>query len=51
MVISALKSDTDSAVALKDTPLPLPKENIQPLPKLVLGKKNSASSLLPIHFL
>lgn len=39
MVISALKSDTDSAAALKDTPLPLPKDNIQPLPKLVLKKK------------
>lgn len=50
MVISALKSDTDSAAALKDTPLLLPNDNIQPLPKLVL-KKNSASSLLPIHFL
>ncbi|CAI5693179.1 unnamed protein product [Oreochromis niloticus] len=33
MVISALKSDTDSAAALKDIPLPLPKDNIQPLPK------------------
>ncbi|KAM3616832.1 uncharacterized protein V6R79_024159 [Siganus canaliculatus] len=33
MVVSALKCDTDSAPALKDTPLPLPKENILPLSK------------------
>ncbi|XP_022063857.2 C2 domain-containing protein 3 isoform X1 [Acanthochromis polyacanthus] len=30
MVVSALKCDMDSAPALKDTPLPLPKDNIQP---------------------
>uniref|UniRef100_A0A3P8SAM6 C2 domain containing 3 centriole elongation regulator n=1 Tax=Amphiprion percula TaxID=161767 RepID=A0A3P8SAM6_AMPPE len=30
MVVSALKCDMDSAAALKDTPLPLPKDNIQP---------------------
>lgn len=30
MVVSALKSDMDSASALKDTPLPLPKDNILP---------------------
>lgn len=28
MVVSALHCDTDSAPALKDTPLPLPKDNI-----------------------
>uniref|UniRef100_A0A8C2WW56 C2 domain containing 3 centriole elongation regulator n=1 Tax=Cyclopterus lumpus TaxID=8103 RepID=A0A8C2WW56_CYCLU len=30
MVVSALKCDVDSAPTLKDTPLPLPKDNIQP---------------------
>ncbi|XP_056230704.1 C2 domain-containing protein 3 isoform X1 [Seriola aureovittata] len=30
MVVSALTCDTDSAPALKDTPLPLPKDNILP---------------------
>ncbi|XP_075956209.1 C2 domain-containing protein 3 [Anarhichas minor] len=30
MVVSALKYDMDSAPALKDTPLPLPKDNILP---------------------
>ncbi|XP_041661864.1 C2 domain-containing protein 3 isoform X3 [Cheilinus undulatus] len=30
VVVSALKCDTDSASALKDTPLPLPKDNILP---------------------
>ncbi|XP_044058506.1 C2 domain-containing protein 3 isoform X2 [Siniperca chuatsi] len=30
MVVSALKCDMDSAPALKDTPLPLPKDNILP---------------------
>ncbi|XP_042342657.1 C2 domain-containing protein 3 [Plectropomus leopardus] len=30
MVVSALKCDMDSASALKDTPLPLPKDNILP---------------------
>ncbi|XP_028276134.1 C2 domain-containing protein 3 isoform X2 [Parambassis ranga] len=30
MVVSALKYDTDAAPPLKDTPLPLPKDNIQP---------------------
>ncbi|TMS07832.1 C2 domain-containing protein 3 [Larimichthys crocea] len=30
MVISALKCDTDSGPALKDTPLPLPKDNVLP---------------------
>ncbi|KAG7479192.1 C2 domain-containing protein 3 [Solea senegalensis] len=30
MVLSALKCDVDSAAALKDTPLPLPKDNILP---------------------
>uniref|UniRef100_A0A3B5A3F2 C2 domain containing 3 centriole elongation regulator n=1 Tax=Stegastes partitus TaxID=144197 RepID=A0A3B5A3F2_9TELE len=30
MVVSALKCDMDSAPSLKDTPLPLPKDNIQP---------------------
>lgn len=35
MVVSALKSDMDSAPALKDTPLPLPKDNILPPSKLV----------------
>ncbi|XP_034557498.1 C2 domain-containing protein 3 [Notolabrus celidotus] len=33
MVESALKSNTDSAPALKDTPLPLPKDNILPTSK------------------
>lgn len=35
MVASALKGDLDAAQALKDTPLPLPKDNIIPLPRLV----------------
>ncbi|KAM3875104.1 C2 domain-containing protein 3 [Diretmus argenteus] len=33
MVVSALKCDLDSDMALKDTPLPLPKDNILPLSK------------------
>ncbi|KAM6988093.1 C2 domain-containing protein 3 isoform 2-T2 [Tautogolabrus adspersus] len=33
MVVSALKCDSDSAQALKDTPLPLPKDNVLPLSK------------------
>uniref|UniRef100_UPI0037E96D9D C2 domain-containing protein 3 n=1 Tax=Semicossyphus pulcher TaxID=241346 RepID=UPI0037E96D9D len=33
MVVSALNCDTDSAPALKDTPLPLPKDNILPKSK------------------
>ncbi|XP_049431636.1 C2 domain-containing protein 3 isoform X2 [Epinephelus fuscoguttatus] len=33
MVVSALKCDMDSASALKDTPLPLPKDNILPSSK------------------
>uniref|UniRef100_UPI003AACA4FA C2 domain-containing protein 3 n=1 Tax=Centroberyx gerrardi TaxID=166262 RepID=UPI003AACA4FA len=33
MVVSALKCDLDSALALKDTPLPLPKDNILPSSK------------------
>lgn len=36
MVISALKCDTDSGPALKDTPLPLPKDNVLPPSKSVL---------------
>ena len=28
MVVSALKTDLDSEMALKDTPLPLPKDNV-----------------------
>lgn len=35
MVVSTLKCDMDSAPALKDTPLPLPKENILPSSKPV----------------
>ncbi|KAM9358901.1 C2 domain-containing protein 3 [Symphorus nematophorus] len=35
MVVSALKCDMDSAPALKDTPLPLPKDNILPPSKPV----------------
>lgn len=35
MVASALKGDLDAAQALKDTPLPLPKDNIIPPPRLV----------------
>lgn len=38
MVVSALKCDVDSSAALKDTPLPLPKDNILPLSKLVLQR-------------
>uniref|UniRef100_A0A8C4IFJ3 C2 domain containing 3 centriole elongation regulator n=1 Tax=Dicentrarchus labrax TaxID=13489 RepID=A0A8C4IFJ3_DICLA len=38
MVVSALKCDMDSAPTLKDTPLPLPKDNILPPSKLVLQK-------------
>nr|XP_046150200.1 C2 domain-containing protein 3 isoform X1 [Oncorhynchus gorbuscha] len=36
MVVSALKSDMDSELALKDTPLPLPKDNIgaPPMPSI-----------------
>ncbi|XP_029302940.1 LOW QUALITY PROTEIN: C2 domain-containing protein 3 [Cottoperca gobio] len=34
MVVSTLKCDMDSAPALKDTPLPLPKDNILPPSKL-----------------
>ncbi|XP_047449775.1 C2 domain-containing protein 3 isoform X2 [Mugil cephalus] len=34
MVVSALKCDMDCASALKDTPLPLPKDNIQPPSRL-----------------
>uniref|UniRef100_A0A8D2ZTY0 C2 domain containing 3 centriole elongation regulator n=1 Tax=Scophthalmus maximus TaxID=52904 RepID=A0A8D2ZTY0_SCOMX len=37
MVLSALTCDMDSAPALKDTPLPLPKDNILPPFKLVLN--------------
>lgn len=36
MVVSAFKCDMDSAPTLKDTPLPLPKDNILPPSKLVL---------------
>lgn len=51
MVKSALKGDSDSA--LKDAPLPLPKDNIQPPLKLVLVQQtnNSAFSLLMMHLL
>lgn len=35
MVASALKGDLEAAQALKDTPLPLPKDNIIPLPRSV----------------
>lgn len=51
MVKSALKSDSDSA--LKDAPLPLPKDNIQPPLKLVLVQQtnNSAFSLLMMQLL
>uniref|UniRef100_A0A8C4IFG0 C2 domain containing 3 centriole elongation regulator n=1 Tax=Dicentrarchus labrax TaxID=13489 RepID=A0A8C4IFG0_DICLA len=41
MVVSALKCDMDSAPTLKDTPLPLPKDNILPPSKLVLQKFHS----------
>ncbi|XP_071352498.1 C2 domain-containing protein 3 isoform X2 [Trachinotus anak] len=33
MVVSALTCDMDSAPALKDTPLPLPKDNVLPAPR------------------
>jgi len=39
MVVSALKSDMNSAPALKDNPLPLPKSNIEPPAKSVIPKK------------
>lgn len=38
MVVSALKCDMDSAPTLKDTPLPLPKDNILPPSKFVFQK-------------
>uniref|UniRef100_A0A3B4U809 C2 domain containing 3 centriole elongation regulator n=1 Tax=Seriola dumerili TaxID=41447 RepID=A0A3B4U809_SERDU len=42
MVVSALTCDTDSAPALKDTPLPLPKDNILPPSTLVFQILNTS---------
>uniref|UniRef100_A0A3B4ZJX8 C2 domain containing 3 centriole elongation regulator n=1 Tax=Stegastes partitus TaxID=144197 RepID=A0A3B4ZJX8_9TELE len=52
MVVSALKCDMDSAPSLKDTPLPLPKDNIQPPAKSVFYKleKNNNNFFFFFHF-
>ncbi|XP_029922696.1 C2 domain-containing protein 3 [Myripristis murdjan] len=57
MVVSALKCDLDSAPALKDTPLPLPKDNIlqssksssPPCGLLLQNILHADSSLQPSH--
>lgn len=51
MVASALKGDLDAAQALRDTPLPLPKDNIIPPPRLVFrGIFVSIFESLSFHF-
>uniref|UniRef100_A0A3B4ZL74 C2 domain containing 3 centriole elongation regulator n=1 Tax=Stegastes partitus TaxID=144197 RepID=A0A3B4ZL74_9TELE len=51
MVVSALKCDMDSAPSLKDTPLPLPKDNIQPPAKSVFYKLEKNNNNVFSHFI